>query len=61
MASKLNTGGVIKGSGGMEWGGKSCDTAAASVGTTVNNPNVKDDAKPGGHGSSGSPSSSKAK
>jgi hypothetical protein len=45
----------------MEWGGKSCDTAAASVGTTVNNPNVKDDAKPGGHGSSGSPSSSKAK
>lgn len=62
MASKYNTGGVVAPSNKAgSWGDMGCDHMAASTGTTYHNPNVKDDAKPGGYGSSGTGSKSKPK
>ena len=58
---KYNTGGVVKGTSGNTWGGKSIDKGAACMGTTANQPNVKDGGPAGGQGSSGTASGSKEK
>lgn len=60
MANAYNTDGVIKGDGGQSWGGKDCSLESAGMGTDTGRPKGnKDGGKPGGVGSSGTPSTSK--
>lgn len=61
MGDKYTPGGVVSGTGGMDWGGTDCNVAANSMGTNRGNPNTKEKTPPGGHGSTGSRSTSKAK